>query len=251
MEGEYKLKIGFLVGNDREKCLYRCLGAGIKVDFVIANQTHNGRLDSWKRACELLDIPLLIIESNKLESIINGFNPHVIVSIGYPKLIDQSILSTVDIALNVHPTLLPKYKGAHSGWYVLANGEKESGVTIHELDETLDGGDIIMQEKFEITPFDNILSFYKKSRELESNMLVKVLQQIIKGEQLVKRKQDKNQETIYKKLRTPEDSEIDPKRSLIELINPIRACHPELYPAFFMHEGKKVFVNLWIKDEGN
>lgn len=249
MEGECKLKIGFLVGNDREKCLYRCLGAGIKVDFVIANQLHNSRLDSWKRACNLLDIPLFIIDKNKLESIINELAPHVIVSIGYPKLIDQSILSSVNIALNVHPTLLPKYKGAHSGWNILANGEKESGVTVHEIDETLDGGDIIMQEKFEITPFDNILSIYKKSRELESKMLVKVLQKIIKGEQLVKRKQDKIDETIYKKLRTPEDSEIDPSRSLIDLVNPIRACHPELYPAFFMYHGKKVFVDLRVKDD--
>lgn len=251
MEGVYKLKIGFLVGNDREKCLYRCLGAGIKVEFVIANQLHNSRLDSWKRACELLDIPLFIIETNQLESIINELAPHVIISIGYPKLIDQSILSLVDTALNVHPTLLPKYKGAHSGWYILANGEKESGVTIHELDETLDGGDIVMQEKFEIGPFDNILSLYEKSRELESRMLVKVLQKIIKGEQLVKRKQDKIEETLYIKLRTPEDSEVDPKHSLIDLINPIRACHPELYPAFFKYKGKKVFIKLWVKNEDN
>ena len=54
-----------------------------------------------------------------------------------------------------------------SGPYILINGEKESGVTIHKLEEELDKGDIISQKKFEVTPFDTTKSVYRKAREIE------------------------------------------------------------------------------------
>jgi methionyl-tRNA formyltransferase len=57
--------------------------------------------------------------------------------------------------------------------------------------------------------------------------------------------QDESQATIYPKKRRPEDSEIDPNKSLVELFDTIRACDPQDFPAFFFIEGQRVCIRLW------
>lgn len=239
------MSIVFLVGNNRELCLYKCFGAGIKVNHVIGYVGQKERLDTWERACNLLDVPLSLINKSELASLLKKVNPSMVVSIGFPILIEKEILSLDCLFINVHPTLLPKYRGAHSGWFILANNEKESGVTIHYLTEGMDEGDVIAQQKFVLTPFDTPTSMYKKSRELEAKMLVEVLSDFSHGIELKRIKQNESEATSYTMLRTPEDSRIDPSKPLEELFHTIRACDPDKYPAFFEFEGQKVCIKLW------
>ncbi|WLR50584.1 formyltransferase family protein [Bacillus tianshenii] len=239
------MSIVFLVGNNRELCLYRCCGAGIKIDHVIAFAGQKSRLDSWEEACKKLNVPLSIIDKGTLVPLLQKLNPQLAVTIGFPLLIHKEGLNSAENFINVHPTLLPKYRGAHSGWYILANNEKESGVTIHFLSSEIDEGDIISQGKFKLSSFDTPRSMYKKSRELEAELLLKVVTDFKDGVNFQRIKQNEKEATLYKGLRTPEDSKIDPSKPILELFHQIRACDPNLYPAFFEYEGQRVCIKLW------
>ena len=98
------------------------------------------------------------------------------------------------IAINVHPTLLPKYRGYRSGPFILINGENESGVTIHKLVEEMDKGDIIKQKSFSITKFDTTKSVFRKAREIEPKLLYEAILDIINDKIDFKKQDEKNSE---------------------------------------------------------
>ncbi len=148
------------------------------------------------------------------------------------------------MAINVHPTLLPKYRGYRSGPYIIINGEKKSGVTIHELTPEMDNGDIFMQREFSLTPFDTTKSLIRKSQEVEKLLVIDFFKKLQSGI-LERVKQDESEATIFNMVRRPKDSIIDPEKSLIELYNFIRACDPVEYPAYFFVNDEKVCIKLW------
>lgn len=80
--------------------------------------------------------------------------------------------------LNVHPSLLPLYPGAHAHDLVLAAGDTESGMTIHYVDEGLDSGQIIVQKKCSVFPGDTVDSLKARVQELEKEWFPKVLQKM-------------------------------------------------------------------------
>lgn len=80
--------------------------------------------------------------------------------------------------LNVHPSLLPKYPGRHPHEEVLAAREKESGMTIHWVDEGVDTGPIIVQKKCSVFPGDTVETLKTRVQELEKEWYPKVLQQL-------------------------------------------------------------------------
>jgi methionyl-tRNA formyltransferase len=79
--------------------------------------------------------------------------------------------------------------------------------------------------------------------ELEPALILEAFRNIQLGKML--KSQDEAISTSYPKRRRPVDSEIDPSKSLLELIDEIRASDPEEFPAFFYHHGQKVFIKLW------
>jgi methionyl-tRNA formyltransferase len=136
---------------------------------------------------------------------------------------------------------LPKYKGLNTGNYILINGESESGVTVHFMDEGIDTGDIILQKSYKLSVFDTAKSLARKSRDFEPDVVLDALVQLKEGTYSTN-KQEKIEENY--KDRTPEDSEIDPTKSISEQYDLIRACHPNKYPAFFYVDGEKVLIKL-------
>jgi methionyl-tRNA formyltransferase len=68
--------------------------------------------------------------------------------------------------INIHPSLLPKYRGLNPWHEILANGETETGVTIHRVDKYADHGEILAQRSFAITPEDNLSTLMAKSEQL-------------------------------------------------------------------------------------
>lgn len=86
-------------------------------------------------------------------ALIESYKPDLVVLAGYMRIIKSpKLLSTYkNRILNIHPSLLPKYPGAHAQEDAFNAGEKISGLTIHFVDETLDGGKIIHQEKVDIS----------------------------------------------------------------------------------------------------
>jgi methionyl-tRNA formyltransferase len=139
--------------------------------------------------------------------------------------------------------LLPQYRGATSGAYILINNEQESGSTVHHLTEHMDQGDIVRQARVNITPFDTIRSMQRKVYQCEPKLLIEALEALERREKPYP--QDEKNASEYLQKRTPTHSEIDPSHSLLDLFNQIRACDSEEFPAYFMIHGEKVCIKLW------
>lgn len=240
------MKIAFIVGNNRELTLHRAVDRGLRVSVVIGARAQADLLGSWRQACDRLGVPFSLVSRSGISRAIGDLSPDVLVSIGFPYVIPADVLNCDGrLALNVHPTLLPKYRGPRSGYYILANNESQSGVTIHRMTAEVDRGDILRQASFPLSVFDTPSSMMRKSRAVEADLLADVLDDVVRGRELKWTPQDESQASEYPKMRTPDDSILDPGKPLIELYHHIRACDAEKYPAFFEVEGQRVYVKLW------
>ncbi|UXR70180.1 phosphoribosylglycinamide formyltransferase [Staphylococcus sp. IVB6246] len=103
-----------------------------------------------------------------------------IVLAGYMRLIGQTLLSAYEgKILNIHPSLLPKYKGIDAVGQALNNGEKETGSTVHYVDAGMDTGQIIAQRSCPIYEDDTKATLEGRIKELEYELYPEVIQQII------------------------------------------------------------------------
>lgn len=94
---------------------------------------------------------------------IRDFHPEALLSVYYRFIIRREILSVVSHrAMNLHPSLLPDYKGCLSSVWAIINGEQETGITFHYMTERVDAGNIILQERLAIEPKDTAYSLYHK-----------------------------------------------------------------------------------------
>lgn len=243
-------------GGAREKALQYLLQHRINVVAVVtplptaANSRFQGVID----VAQDYGVQVKTVDRNGVYQCLKGLDFDILLSCGFTFIIDQQTIDLAkEVALNVHPTLLPKYRGYRSGPYIVINGEKESGVTVHQLIEDMDKGGILLQESFPLTDFDTTKSVMFKTQELEPNLIYKAIQLIESGSYHFTA-QDESKASEYSNLRTPKDSEVDPNKSLDSLYNEIRACDPEDYPAFFYRGEEKVYIKLWThrsdKEEG-
>jgi methionyl-tRNA formyltransferase len=111
----------------------------------------------------------------------------------------------------------------------------------------MDRGPIVAQSRVALTRFDTLRSMQRKVYAAEPDLVLEALERLAQGEPLVE--QIEAEATEYPGRRTPEDSKIDPTRSIEELFDFIRACDPVEFPAFFYLEGQKVCVKLWRPDK--
>lgn len=162
----------------------------IRIVQVISN---NKDAYGLKRG-ELAQIPCYVLEKAnniKLEDsdenlleILKSEKPDLIVLAGYLKKINEPVLSVYkDKIINIHPSLLPKYGGP--GFYgskiheaVIAAKEKETGATVHFVDQGIDTGRVIIQEKLSINPEDTAESLGKKVLALEHIVLAQAVKKI-------------------------------------------------------------------------
>ncbi len=191
-----------------------------------------------------------VVEVNKYTLIekFSYLNEDILLSVGFRYIIPKEVYSLFKFAINIHPSLLPKYKGAYSGYAVIENGEKETGLTAHFLNEKTDSGDIINQEKIAITICDNIDSVTNKIKRAEPEFVLNTLLMIKEKKYKITKQKEIENEIIYNKRRKPEDSKIDPNKPLISLLNKIRSCSSE-FPAYFEVEGKKLIVKIECESE--
>jgi UDP-4-amino-4-deoxy-L-arabinose formyltransferase/UDP-glucuronic acid dehydrogenase (UDP-4-keto-hexauronic acid decarboxylating) len=106
---------------------------------------------------------LLPITEKGLVDEINDFSPDIIISLYYRHLISESILNLADMGgINLHPSLLPKYRGTFSCPWAIINGEKVTGITYHYMNEKFDDGNIIFQKSVNISNNDTAYTLYNK-----------------------------------------------------------------------------------------
>lgn len=152
-------------------------------------------------------------------------NPELIVVAAYGRILPDDILALPPKGcINVHSSLLPKYRGAAPINWAVVNGEKETGVTIMHMATELDAGDIIDQVKAPIDPDENVEAVHDRLAQLGGELLVKVVADIVAG--TAKRTpQDHSQATLAPML-SRALSPIDWSRSAKEIHNQVRGLTP-------------------------
>ena len=125
------------------------------------------------------NIPVLQPEKIRDEAFINiiqKLRPDIIVVIAYGKILPKAILDIPPKGcINVHASLLPKYRGAAPINWAIINGEKETGITTMLMDEGMDTGDILLTERVEIQDNDTTDSVYEKLKDIGANLLIKTI----------------------------------------------------------------------------
>ncbi len=241
------MDIVFFTGGTRKKALLALIENGINVIAVVCPRPSkaNSRFLDVIIAAHEHGIPVITVTKESIYEAIKSLKFDVLVSCGFSYILNEQVIKCARIlAINIHPTLLPKYRGFRSGPYILINGEKKSGVTIHELTTDMDRGDIFLQREFEISPFDTTKSVFRKAQDLEPQMLVEFFN-LLKTDSLKRIPQDESNASAYNNIRTPKDSLVDANKSLFELYNFIRSCDSIDYPAYFYIENEKVCIKLW------
>jgi methionyl-tRNA formyltransferase len=170
-----------------------------------------------KRVAERLHIP--VQQPERLDERFDVGVDAVVVA-AYGALIPDSLLGDA-LWLNVHPSLLPRWRGAAPVERALMAGDRETGVTIHRTTAELDAGPIAAQRSFRIAPEDDAGSIYAKSAEIAVELLEQVL------EQPRFEPQPEDGVTYAEKL-TAADRELDWSRRPEELLNRVRALSPHI-----------------------
>lgn len=186
----------------------------------------------------------------EIARVLLDIDPDVIISIGWRRILGESLLNLLEsrLVINIHPAILPQYKGYHTEPYVIINGEREHGITAHRLTKRLDDGDIFHQVKFPISNFSTTASIKKQTNDLMPEFVLELISLIRIGK-IRGVPQDHALTKVVAPKRCPEDSRIDPEKSLSELYNSIRACDSKKYPAYFYLDGQKVFISMWRAED--
>ena len=185
----------------------------------------------------------LKLKEEKVHQLIRTLSPDLILVSSFNQILPKAIITIPRIGIvNFHPSLLPKYRGATPTVWALMNGEKETGMTAHFIeDEKIDSGRIIAQEKIKIEPSDNDGILRCKLATLSEKVLIDALSLILKQQKETFPLQVESEATYYRK-RTLEDSEINPDNSFMDNLNKINAMSP--YPgAYLTYNGKRYIVS--------
>jgi len=171
---------------------------------------------------------------------IKDVSPDFIVVVAYGKIIPKEILSIPKFCvLNVHASLLPKYRGASPIQSALLNGEKETGVTIMKVNEKLDSGEIFAQKRVPIRESDNAKTLHDKLSVIGAELLVKVISEIVSGK-AKPTPQDESKATYCRQI-SKEEGRIDWSLKAETIFNMVRAFYP--WPsAYTSFRGKQLKI---------
>lgn len=163
-------------------------------------------------------------------------NPEIIVVAAFGQILPKHILDIPRLGcLNIHPSLLPKYRGAAPINWTLIKGEAKTGVTIMMMDEGMDSGAILEQEETFVDPSENYGHLHDRLARLGAILLMKVIEQILSGT-AQPHPQDSSLATFAPRL-TKEIGEINWHNSVIDICNLIRGLSPSP-AAYSFIEGK-------------
>ena len=176
---------------------------------------------------------------------IQAMAPDFIFSFYYRNMLSEEILAIpAKGALNLHGSLLPKYRGRVPINWAIINGEKETGVTLHYMTRKADAGDIVDQEKIEITNDDTAKTLFGKADKAAALLLDRALP-LLKDGKAVRIPQDDSKATTFGG-RKPADGQIDWSKPADEIRNLIRAVTLPYPGAFSYITDRKVF--FWAAD---
>lgn len=195
------------------------------------------------------DIEVIQPKRMKDEEVIDKIkevNPDLIVVVAYGKILPKEIIDIPKYGIiNVHSSLLPKYRGASPIHSAILNGDKESGVSIMYIEEGLDSGDVILKETCEITEDDTLGTLHDRLKELGAIGLEKALKLIEVGE-VKAEKQDDSKATFVKPI-TKEQAKIDWNNTKEVIFNQIRGLNP--FPGAYTHNEKNENIKIYKSEK--
>jgi methionyl-tRNA formyltransferase len=229
---------------------YRCLEELIRQDADIALVfTHDDSpseeiwFASVRELAQKHGIPVMTSDINLRENValMREIAPDLLLSFYYRNMIRAEVLQIPRLgALNIHGSYLPKYRGRVPVNWAVINGECETGATLHYMVEKPDAGDIVDQEKVEISFTDTALDVFNKVTRAAVTVLARSFPLLLAG--TAPRTPMDLSRGSYFGGRRPADGRIDWSRSALEIYNLVRGVtHP--YPGAFTHlDGKKIVI---------
>jgi len=167
-----------------------CSGNGTNFENIVRTcredevvvMVHNKKKCGAAKRAEKLGIPHTQMSSKNEDTIIQimqAWKVDLIVLAGWMRIITPKLIDAYpNKIINLHPSLLPKYKGLHAIERALESGDQVTGVSVHYVNEELDGGEIIMQEEVPILPDDNIDTLTKAIQRREYYLLPRAIEHV-------------------------------------------------------------------------
>lgn len=200
------------------------------------------------------NLPILQPEKAKDETFLKKykeFSPDLNLIVSFGQILpDELIYFPKFHSLNIHASLLPKYRGASPINWAIINGDEKTGITFQFIEKKLDAGDIIYTEEIPIEKQDTSITLYKKLSKLSADTVLKVLD-MVESQKYTRIKQDENKAT-YVKILKKEDGKIDFNSSSENIFNKIRGLLP--WPCaycFFDDKMLKIFSSEPVKRNFN
>lgn len=151
--------------------------------------------------------------------------PDIIITCAYGQIIPKALLDLPRLGcINVHASLLPKLRGGAPIHKALIDGYQETGITIMYMDEKMDSGDIISQQKYTILDSDNVGILHEKLSSIGANLLIKTLPSIIDSTN--ERIEQKEEEVTYAYNIKREEEHLDFHKTCKEIYNQVRGLNP-------------------------
>lgn len=170
-------------------------------------------------------------EENFIEQL-RALRPDLVAVAAYGQILPKAILELPRFGcLNVHTSLLPKYRGAAPIQHALLNGEAETGVTIMKMDVGLDTGDILTQQKTEIRASDNSQTLHDRLAEMGAGLLISTIPDFIAGK--IQARPQPSEGVSYAPKIKKQDGQIDWAQAGRTIWNRVRAMVP--WPGAFTH----------------
>lgn len=175
-------------------CMAKLVAEHVNIVAAVPPQKSHNTYRLFCDCAKNLDLPVISYENSLKDSAflekIKACKADIAIVCSYGKLFPPEFLAAVkDGFVNVHPSLLPKYRGGNPYSHVIINGEKETGVTLHFMDEHFDTGDIIMQQKIQITDKDTMGTIFNRLNYLGADMLMDFICKYENGEEIPRMKQ--------------------------------------------------------------
>jgi len=154
-------------------------------DDEVVVMVHNKEKCGAAKRADKLGIPHTHIKSKKEDLIIDvmrAWRVDLIILAGWMRIISPKLIDAFpNKIINLHPSLLPKYKGLHAIEQAMESGDNITGVSVHFVNEELDGGEIILQEEVPILPKDTVETLTKAIQRKEYYILPKAIQHVKQG----------------------------------------------------------------------
>ncbi len=167
-----------------------CSGNGTNFENIVRTcrydevviMVHNKEKCGAAKRADKLGIPHTHIKSKKEDLIIDvmkAWNVDLIILAGWMRIISPKLIDAFpNKIINLHPSMLPKYKGLHAIERALDSGDKMTGVSVHYVNEELDGGEIILQSEVPILPDDDVYTLTKAIQRREYYLLPKAIEHV-------------------------------------------------------------------------